>query len=103
MSDLIERLREIANDETYCNGRMCSAETWMEGAADCIEAKDKRIEELEARHDKFIKEFWKTNAENEQLRGDLEIMRLQRNATHCSRCPECAKEFVYSHGSSTGE
>ena len=33
--------------------------------------------------------------EIERLRGDLEVMRLQRNATHCSRCPECAKEFVH--------
>ena len=39
--------------------------------------------------------------ENERLRGDLEVMRLQRNATHCSRCPECSKEFVYSYGSGT--
>ena len=40
MSDLVERLREIANEQTYCNGLMCAAESWMEDAAD-------RIEELE--------------------------------------------------------
>jgi predicted nuclease with TOPRIM domain len=31
-----------------------------------------------------------SRAENERLRGDLEIMRLQRDATHVSRCPKCA-------------
>ena len=39
--------------------------------------------------------------EIERLEGDLNIMRLQRNAKHCSRCPECAKEFVYSYGTNT--
>ena len=33
----------------------------------------------------------KAEAENERLRGDLEVMRLQRDATHVSRCPNCER------------
>jgi vacuolar-type H+-ATPase subunit E/Vma4 len=33
-----------------------------------------RIAELEARHDNFLKEFWKTNADNERLRKRLDAI-----------------------------
>ena len=46
-------------------------------------------------------EIERLQARVEELEGDLNIMRLQRNAKHCSRCPECAEEFVYSYGTNT--
>ena len=38
----------------------------------CDEAADE-IERLEEQHDKFLQEFWKTNTENERLRGALAL------------------------------
>ena len=60
MSDLVERLREIANDQTYCNGLMCAAESWMEDAADRIEALEREVSylrEREKRHMDYIEEL----------------------------------------------
>ena len=57
MTDLIERLRYADDPE----------ELWLMRSTVI-----KRIEELEARHEKFLHEFWKTNAENERLRAALE-------------------------------
>lgn len=37
MSKLIQTLRDIANDQTYCNGLLCAAEPWIEDAADELE------------------------------------------------------------------
>lgn len=45
---------------------------WSITHCDEVSGYQKRIEELEARHEKFLHEFWKTNAENEQLRAALE-------------------------------
>ena len=55
-----------------------------------------RVEELEAklyRKDERIK-AWKQSSDEhearvEALEGDLNIMRLQRDATHVSHCPKC--------------
>jgi len=76
MSDKIKLLRKLVTEIERLNAEL----------ADCKES-DRLIERLQARV--------------EELEGDLNIMRLQRNAKHCSRCPECAKEFVYSYGTST--
>ena len=40
--------------------------------------------------DKLVTEIERLQARVEELEGDLNIMRLQRDATHVSRCPKCA-------------
>ena len=42
-----------------------------------LKRKDAEIERLNKRHDDFLQEFWKTNAENERLRAALE--RIESN------------------------
>ncbi len=78
MNNLVERLRANPNYTHW----LCIAE-----AAD-------RIEELEAiiAADVDRVALGAQAMRIKELEGDLNIMRLQRNATHCSRCPECGKE-----------
>ena len=68
MSDLVELLRDIANDQTYCNGRMCAAESWMEDAAD-------RIEELEAAALKWADSSLQKTDRIEELEAEVERLR----------------------------
>ena len=49
----------------------------LQSIANFVGRQCKRIEQLEARI--------------AELGGDLEVMRLQRDATHVSRCPNCER------------
>ena len=53
-----------------------------EAPGNLMEKLRKRIEELEARHEKFLHEFWKTNADNERLRAVYEA--AKRHVAHDS-------------------
>mgnify|MGYP001826497441 CR=1 FL=1 len=84
---LIERLRDGAARKA--SGHSALWDALMTEAADRIEELEKanaqlnhdigeyvdKTAELEARHDKFLKEFWKTNAENERLTAEGGILR----------------------------
>jgi len=87
MTDLIERLRKMPCGSPECDGgaiphgptpdghweaEQCQICAYIKEAAD-------RLERLEARHEKFLKEFWATNAENERLEGALREMYSAEN------------------------
>jgi hypothetical protein len=98
MSDLVERLRLFE-----ASGPAIPSCQLFGEAAD-------EIERLHKRHDDFLQEFWATNALNAKLdakidrlngalaradakcvklTGDIQVLKLQRDATHVSRCPNC--------------
>jgi len=51
--ELIERLRDIAGDMNYCNGRMCAAEGTMDEAADRLEKHMAVVEAARAMADDY--------------------------------------------------
>jgi hypothetical protein len=69
---------------------------------EALEAKDRRIAELEAEKyvivsgDSLRQDNEALKADNERLRaeleGDIQVLKLQRDATHVSRCPRCTEE-----------
>jgi hypothetical protein len=65
----------------------CCDENNRDAASDILLLGD-RIEELEAHHDKFLQEFWKTNAENERLRTALQYIAEESDAGRHDGLPE---------------
>ena len=77
MSDhLIKRLRDIANDQTYCNGRMCAAESTLDEAADEIERLQSRIDALHE-HDGTMCPICAMENEIERLREEVKRLQIE--------------------------
>lgn len=81
MSKLVKVLRDIANDHTYCNGRICQAEMWMEEAADAIEKLRAEVSALR---------------ETLKRRGKSALPEMVELRTQNSTLQELAAEFVDS-------
>ena len=68
LKELLEKICEWTDYGPECIAQM---------ALDHIENQDKRIAEIETRHDNFLREFWKTNAENSDLEANYKKLLAQ--------------------------
>ena len=73
MSDLIKRLRM---------GTQVPEFELRQEAADALEARDAKIDRLNGA-------LARADAKCVKLTGDIQVLKLQRDATHVSRCPNC--------------